>query len=301
MGKADPATEIYEMAQQDMKAELEKMTREIKAAREESYALGILKKIQYDNTHNEFLEYAVLYNVKRAKAYKKGGMTWKQFCESLGKSVRRVDEILSDIRPLAEKFSADFADLAGIEFSKIRYLGRSISADSAEITENGIRVDGDETIPITPEHKDDIEAYIDSLKKSEAETRKAQKEQVKAKERAIQTLYKTIADRDRELKRYTRAAPRGDSDAEKAQLKGIRELKGQFEVFLKGMGADVNLYLYNASERVKAAYAALIVYAMKGCESIRDDAYEDFGISIFPQMADLEAPAWLQDDSGADE
>ncbi len=301
-GEVDPATEIYEVAQQDMKAELEKMNQELAAAKEESFALGILKKIQYDNAHNEFLEYAVLHNIKQAKSYKKGGMTWKQFCDALGKSVRRVDEILSDIRPLTEKFSADFADLSGIKFSKIRYLGRSISADSAEITEKGIQVD-DDIIPLTPEHKDDIEAYIDSLKKAESETRQEKEEQVKAKDRVIKALHTTIKDNENELKRYTRDVKPGEiSEVEKDQLKGIRDLKGQFEVFLKGMGVDVNMFLYNASEKVKAEYSSLIVYAMKGCESIRDTAHEDFGISIFPQgMADLEAAEWMQDESGADE
>ena len=70
-GNVDPAAEIYEVAQKDMKVELEKMKQELEAAREESFALGILKKIAYDNAHNEFLEYAVLNNVKQLKTIQK--------------------------------------------------------------------------------------------------------------------------------------------------------------------------------------------------------------------------------------
>lgn len=135
---------------------------ELDIIREESKALGVLQKINYDNSHNEFLEYAVLYNVKESKKYKTGGLTWKEFCESLGKSVRTVDSVLQDITPLIERFSASFADLSGLNFSKIRSLGRSISADSAEIENESIIIN-DKAISLNPDNKDEIESAIDSL------------------------------------------------------------------------------------------------------------------------------------------
>jgi hypothetical protein len=280
--EVDPATEIYEVAQQEMKAELAKMKHQIEAAKEESFAMGIIKKIEYDNTHNEVLKYSVLHRIKQAKAYKASGMTWKQFCEALGLSVRRVDEVLDDIRPLIEKFSADFADLAGVKFSKIRYLGRSISAESAEIDQAGIVIDG-ETIPISAEYQDDIEAYIDSLKTSESKTRAEKIEEVKAKDRVIKSLHQTIATQDNDLTRYTNQAKPGElSDVEKDQLKGIEALKGQFDVFGKGMDIDVNLYLYNASDKVKAEYFANLMYARQMIESIWDNAVQEIGISALP-------------------
>ncbi len=278
----DPAAEIYEVAQQEMKMELTKMKDQIEAAKEESFAMGILKKIEYDNAHNEFLEHAVLHNIKQAKEYKNRGMTWKQFCEALGKSVRSVDAILNDITPLVEKFSASFADLSGINFSKIRYLGRSISANSAEIDQNGIIIDG-ETIPISAEYKDDIEAYIDSLKTSEKQTRKETSEEVKAKNRVIKSLHQTIATQDKDLTRYTNQAKPGElSDAEKDQLKGLKDLKGQFDVFGKGMDIDVNIYLYNASDKVKAEYFANLMYARQMIEAVWDNAVQEIGISALP-------------------
>jgi hypothetical protein len=280
--EVDPAAEIYEVAQQEMKAELAKMRDQIEAAREESFAMGVIKKIEYDNTHNEVLKYSVLYRIKQAKGYKTSGMTWKQFCEALGLSVRRVDEVLDDIRPLIEKFSADFADLSGVKFSKIRYLGRSISADSAEIDQNGIVIDG-ETIPISAEYKDDIEAYIDSLKTSEKQTRKETGEEIKAKNRVIKSLHQTIANQDNDLTRYTNQAKPGElSDVEKDQLKGIKDLKGQFDVFNKGMDIDVNLYLYGASEKVKAEYFSSLMYARQMIEAVWNNTVQEIGIAALP-------------------
>jgi hypothetical protein len=40
----DPATEIYDVAQREMKVELEKMANDMEAAKEESFAMGVIKK-----------------------------------------------------------------------------------------------------------------------------------------------------------------------------------------------------------------------------------------------------------------
>lgn len=279
----DPASEIYEVAQQDMKVELERMREGIEAAKEESFALGVLKKIQYDNAHNEFLEHAVLSNIKQAKEYKKGGMTWKQFCEALGKSVRTVDAALADISPLVENFSASFADLSGIKFSKIRYLGRSVSADSAEITKNGIKVNDDDVIPLHPDHKDEIEAYIDSLKAAEAEARENAKEDLKAKERVIKSLHQTISKQEKDLARYGQAAAPGElSAAEKDQIKILRDMRGQFEVFAGAMDLSVNPYLYDAPEKVRAEYFSNIIHARQIIEGLWEYAGGELGFPALP-------------------
>ena len=284
MGKKaiDPATEIYEVAQQEMKAEIEKMRAELAAAREESFAMGVLKKIEYDKAHNEFLEHAVLYNIKKAKEYKKNGLTWKEFCDALGKSVRRVDEVLTDIGPLVEKFSADFADLSGIKFSKIRYLGRSISADSAEISAEGIVV-GDDIIHLIPENKDDIEAYIDSLKQAEKKALEEKKEEVKAKDRVIKALHQTISGQEKDLARYVRTAgPNEVPEAEKDQIKGFLDLKGQFDIFAGAMDLTVNFYLYNASEKVRAEYFSNLVYARQRIEQLWENSGRELGFPVMP-------------------
>lgn len=292
----DPAAQIYDVAQKDMKVELEKMQQDLAAAREESFALGILKKIAYDNAHNQFLEYAVLDHVKQLKLYKKGGMTWKQFCEAIGKPVRRVDEVLGDIRPLIEKFSAEFADLSGIKFSKIRYLGRSISGDCAEITEKGLVVGEDEVIPIDPDHKEDIEAYIDSLKQSETAARKEIEAQKEAHERVTKHLHATINTLEKDITAFKKKDPDGVTGAEKEQLKGIAGLKAQFDLFARAMAPEVNGYLKGASAAVKSEYGSVIAYGSKVLELLRDRAFDELDISIYP-AGDLggqwQQPEWV--------
>ncbi|WP_155324410.1 hypothetical protein [Desulfosarcina ovata] len=169
--QVEAANEIYKVARENADAELTKLRGEIDAIRSESQALGAIKKINYDLKHNEMLKYVILYHVKSEKEYRKGGMTWSEFCEAIGEQVRGVDKILTDLRPIVNEFSALCSDFIRVPFSKIRYLGRSVSEQKAEI-DDGHLIIGDDRIPLTPENKDDIEAAIDALKESHQEEKK---------------------------------------------------------------------------------------------------------------------------------
>ena len=167
---------MYEIGQERANLELEKLKSEIDAIREESESLGILKKIKYDMAHNEMLKYTVLYQIKEKKEHLKGGMTWKEFCESIGEPDRTVDRILKEIKPIVEAFSANLANLIGMPLSKIRYLGSSVSANLADFDGESIIYEG-RKIPITPENKEDIEALIEALK----ETHQKEKTELQSK------------------------------------------------------------------------------------------------------------------------
>ncbi len=280
----DPAEEIYEIARKDAGEDLKRMENKIDALKDESFSLGVLKKIQYDNANNRLLEHAVLFKVKKEKEYKKGGMTWMQFCETLGLNVRSVDRALKDIRPLVENFSDKMTDLAGINFNKIRYLGRSTSANVSKISQKGIEID-DRIIPISEEYRDEIEAYIDDLKAAETKIRSEKKEQIKAKERVIQNLHKTIENQAHDLARYGKRTEGAQLSAlEKDQLKILGEFRNQFNVFATAMAPEANPYLVQASSRIRTEYGTIISYAVKMLESLRDEAHEELGISIFPEL-----------------
>ena len=168
MGKAEviAANEIYEVAQRRAKAELEKIKNETDSRVGEARATGILQKIAYDEAHNKMIKYATLYQIKQSKSYKKGGMTWEEFCSSIGESRRTVDEIIEEIKPVYDEFSAKLADLINMPFNKIRYLGRAKLAESANF-ENGCLIFDGQKIQISPENMDEIEAAIDAMKESQ--------------------------------------------------------------------------------------------------------------------------------------
>lgn len=278
----DPATEIYEVAQKDMQRKMDKAERLADAGKIESYADGALDAFGYMRSSNEIQEYAILHRVKQEKEYKKEGLTWKQFCDRRGLNVRNVDRALDDMRPLFKEFSDKCLILSGLSFNKIRYLGRSKSDNLSEITENGIQVSDDMVIPLDADHKDDIEAYINTLKRAEKETKEEGNKDLAAKQRVIKTLHETISGQEDKLSKFERSTPGEESTLDKEQMKGLNELKGQFELFSVGMGLGVNLYLYKASDKVKAEYFANITYARQMIERLWGDAGNDLGWPTLP-------------------
>ncbi|MFH1157082.1 MAG: hypothetical protein V1793_25070 [Pseudomonadota bacterium] len=166
--------DAVEITEKESNLKLQKMENEIDGVRKESFALGVLQKINYDNAHNELIKYATLYQIKQKKEYKDNGMTWEQFCEATGETVRNVDRILKDIEPLYDKFSDKLVNLLEVPFNKIKYLGKSISDNLSKI-EDGVLVIDNTKIPLTPDNKEEIEAAIDTL----IETHKQEKQALK--------------------------------------------------------------------------------------------------------------------------
>jgi hypothetical protein len=199
LGKADvdASKMIYDTAREDADLEILKMKSEIEDIREESKALGVLQKINYDSAHNDLLKYATLYQVRETKEYRKGGMTWEQFCEKIGESKRTVNDKLKDIRPLVENFQASLAHFSKVPFNKIRYLGRSVQADSAQIDGDTLLIDGVK-ISLAADNKEEITTAIDTL----IETHKEEK----------QTLQKSLEKQKKKL-----------DDNVKEETKGLAE------------------------------------------------------------------------------
>lgn len=185
------ANEIYNAGAAVAEAEKKRLMGELPAIREESEAIGALKKIGCDNAYNETLKYMILYRIKQSKDYQKGGLTWVEFCDAIGEPQRTVDRIIEEMKPVYEKFSGNLADLSGYGFNKIRHLGKALSGNLAEIQDGVIVFDG-EKIPLTPEYKDEIEAILDQLKDGLKEREDEAKAQKKASDRLQAETHKEI-------------------------------------------------------------------------------------------------------------
>lgn len=166
--------EAHALAVREADVKMKQAENTLDAVKKEAFALGVLQKINYDNAHNELVKYVMMYQIRQEKEYKAGGMTWDQFCEASGEQRRSVDNKLKDIRPFVEGFSEKFSGLLKVPFSKIRYLGRSLSENFSGI-KNGALVIDNNTIPLAPENQEEIEAAIDTL----IETHKNEKKTLK--------------------------------------------------------------------------------------------------------------------------
>ncbi|NLT22574.1 MAG: hypothetical protein GXX82_05965 [Syntrophorhabdus sp.] len=261
--QVEASKEIYRIAREEADIEITKLRAEMEARGNQREAMGILKKIRHDRAHNDLIEAVVLYRVKENKGYKDGGLTWAQFCESVGYEVRTADNIINDLRPLFNSFSANVSDFLGISFNKIRYLGKAISADFAEISDGALVIEG-EKIPLTPEHKDEIEAAIDKLQ----EDLKKQKEdfaaQKKAHERVQADTHKTLTKLEKELARHKGFLEDRDlNDEDAAFVKKVSLLKTAFDGYLLTLDPENIEELQIGKEpsvRMRAEYLTALSY-----------------------------------------
>lgn len=272
------ANEIYKVAREHADEEMAKLKEEIEGIRIESQAMGILKKIEYDQAHNELLKTVALLKLRESKEYKKGGLTWEQFCtEVLGEPKRTIDERIADVRPLLDDFGRIFAQIAGMPFSKIRLLGRSIGRESAQIEDGTLLIDG-EKIPLTPEHKDEIEAAIDALRDSHKKEVEEKDADIRAKNRVITGKEKKIQDLSRDLAKLEGKAERaGYLPGEEAFLAKMSTALLTIDGFLMDFDPEKNPLPEDATPRMKASYMETLGYFKRVTDAAFDTASDLYG------------------------
>lgn len=213
----EAAQEVYELAQADAKRQMEELRDQMEAVRQESYVMGAVKAFDANIAQNEFLKIMALYRIKQAKDYKAGGMTWAQFCDAVGVAQRSADRMIEEARPLFESFSANVAEIAGMPFNQIRMLGKAVSANLAEI-ENNCLVYGDESIPLTPDHVDDIQALIERIGEEAKAAKHDAEASIRAKDKVLKSKEDVIKKQEKDLARFEREVKARGLTPEEASL-----------------------------------------------------------------------------------
>ena len=290
--QVEASKEIYRIAREEADIEITKLRSEIEAKGNQREAMGILKKIQHDRAYNDLIEAVVLYRVKENKAYREGGLTWAEFCEATGFEVRTADRIIDDIRPLFTTFSDILSNFLGIGFNKIRYLGKSISDNLSEIDDGALVIEG-EKIPLTPEHKDEIEAAIDKLQEEVKKQKEDSAAQKKAFERVQADTHKAMTKLEKELARHKGFFDDKDlSDEEAAFVKKVALLKKAFDGYLLTLDPENIEELQikrDPSVRMRAEYITALSYMKMQILKMYDIAEGMFGDCI---MIPEKAPAF---------
>jgi hypothetical protein len=292
MGKAEAKAveEVYNLARQQADAEMAKLRGEIDAVREESLALGVLQKIEYDLAHNQMLKYVVLHRIKQAKEYRKGGMTWDQFCEALGDERRNVDRILTDIGPIISTVSDKMSVFTGMDFSKIRLLGRSISDKMSEITEDGMLVIAGERIPLTPDYRDDLQAALEQVIETNAKILADKDATIRAKDKVLKDKQTLIERQAKDLAKLEDAAFKaGMTPIEEAFIKRMENLRVSFDGYMLKVDPErCELGKADAENtpRMVAAYLTTLDYMRKQLLAAFDTAQDMYGsLTMSPEEA----------------
>lgn len=270
--------EVYNAAREHSDSEMAKLREEIEGREAEHFLLGTLAKIDYDNTHDRLLKYALLYQYKQKKEYLKGGKSWEEFLQSIGEDRRNVDRIFNDLRPIYDEFQYKLSGLAGITFNKIRYLGKSITGQMSGIEEGVLVFDG-ERIPVTQEHTEEIEAAIDAMKDAHRKDLREKDTTIKAKERILEEKERVITNLEH------------DATKLKDDIKELKWAEGEKD-FLSQLGrlqTVIGTSLFrldpetvfsesmNPTPRMRAAYVETVAFLRRWATAYDDTAKDLYG------------------------
>jgi len=190
---------------------------------------GKIKATNFFKTQTEFFNLLMLKKVKDTKEYRtRFGMTWEQFCEHVGLKRRTVDLHLEDLEPFRQDFLATFCQFSGVELSKIKYLGMAVSGNVAEIQENAIIYNG-ETIPLDPEHRDEIHALLERLEETSKQQIEEKDAEIRAKHRLLKSKEDLVNKMEREIKRLEKTVemePLSEEEQEVVEI--LRKIQADF-------------------------------------------------------------------------
>ena len=275
MGDAEinAANEIYEAARKSADIEITEMKKKMDGVRDESKTLGILQKIAYDDAHNKLFKYATLYQIKKSKSYKKGGMSWEDFCPMVtGESHRNINRILEDMRPVYDEFQDKLSCLLGLSFSKIRYLGRANGTSLSRFKDGCLIFDGEE-IPLNPENREELEAAIDAMKDAHKKEVEDSKLATKVKERMVAEKNRTIEKQEKELSKFTKEIE--NRDYKPGEKEFIKQMDAQKHVitgvFLK---LDPERMSEDTTSLMTAKYIEVLAYIKRMAQAHYDAALE---------------------------
>ncbi|MFB3926393.1 MAG: hypothetical protein ACE14T_10105 [Syntrophales bacterium] len=289
--------EAYKKARIDVEDEINKIRLEMAAKMPQYEAIGFLRKVRFDKAFNDLTEAVVLYRVKENKSYKDGGFTWEEFCATAGYDRRRADEIVADIRPIFDRFSAESATSLGLGLNKIRYLGKAVSGGNASFEGDDLLILG-ERIPFDAEHKDDIEAAIDNLQEENRTIKEEIAAQKKAFERVQADTHKTVTKLEKELNRFKKIAEGRDLKPEEEAFQNQMGLiRSGFDGYMLKVEPE---YIKSLQEEEKtpmtarmiADYLSTLDYMRKQILAAFDTAMDIFGnAAIAPEEFDWTPPA----------
>jgi len=268
--EADMLVQNYSEAaesQEAMKKDMEKSAEQVQREKEEAIAniyemAGKIKATHFFKEQAGFFDLLLLKQVKDSKEYRtRLGLTWEAFCDSIGVKRRTIDEHLEDLQPFRLDFLAAFRQFSGVDLSKIKYLGMAINEKMAEVAENAITYNG-ETIPLDAEHRDDIQALLETLEESHKKQIEDKDATLAAKDRLLKAKEELVNKMERELKRLEKTVPKSElTEEEQDAVNLLAQVQSDFIAGLSDIKKKIDPR--SAPEIALRQYYYLLIYVSK--------------------------------------
>ncbi|PKN71224.1 MAG: hypothetical protein CVU54_02040 [Deltaproteobacteria bacterium HGW-Deltaproteobacteria-12] len=270
-----------------MKRDLEKSAEQIQKDKEAAIAnvyemAGKIKATNFFKSQAEFFNLVMLKKVKDSKEYRERfGITWEQFCEHVGINRRTMDRALEDIAPFRQEFLDTLSNYSGVTFNKIKYLGMAVDEKLVNLSENAITYNG-ETIPLDVEHKDEIQALLETLEENHKREKEEADTTIRTKDRLLKAKEDTINKMERELKRLEKITPKSELTEEEQDAVNLL-LQAQKDFLSTISDIKKKIEPHKAPEIALRQYYYLLIFMQKITSEERlflQDAYA--GAEVVP-------------------
>ena len=219
-----------------------------------------------------------LREMKEAKIYRDLPSigSWDNFCKYLGKDRRTVDEDLQNLGAFGEHFLETCRQLS-LGYRDLRKL-RQLSHDGAVVIDAEAVVIGDERIPLTPDHKDDLQAALEKLIETKDQLIEEKIATIRANEKVIASKQDLIRRQEKDLARYEKeAAAKGLTPAEDAFIQKCDNARLTIDGFLNQFDPNINPLPADATPRMKATLMHTLAWFKRCIIASFDTANDIYG------------------------
>ncbi len=220
-----------------------------------------------------------LKDVKDQKIYKDlpNTGTWQNFCDYIGLSRQKIDEDLLNLRTFGEAFLADVSSFR-VGYRELRKL-RQISSDGNIIVDAEFVTIGEEKIPLSPDHTEDLQAAIENLLENKTREAEEARKAANVKERQLRSKEGQLRKAEKRLATLEgKAEERGYTAAEEAYIKKVEAARVTIDGFMMDFDPDLDgVVPEDATARMKAAYMTTLGYLRRVITAMFDTASDIYG------------------------
>ncbi len=283
-----------EMAAEQLKVDEQRQREKMIAQCHEM--IGQIRAVKMMSKFGDVASLVWAQDVKNLKLYLDlpGLGTWEKFCDYIGISRRKMDEDLQNLSIFGEDFMATVAGLS-VGYKDLRKL-RQISHDGDIVIDAECVTIGEEQIPLSSEHTEDLQAAIENLLESK-------NREIEDQAATIRASQKVMADKEKVLNRQAKTIARLEGKAEVKGLSAEEETICQkldnsrtiIDGFLMEFDPEKNPLPEKATVRMRAKLMHTLDYFKRVVDATYDTAADIYGD---PEIDDDWVPPHLRRTEG---
>lgn len=225
-----------------------------------------------------------LQQVKESKIYRDlpGLGTWENFCKYIGLSRQKVDLDLQNLATFGEEFLLTVSGLS-VGYRDLRKLRQLTNCGEVVIDAESVVIGG-EQIPLTPDHKEDLQAAIERVIEEKDAVLAVAQTELRIKNKEMESQRDLIRKQERSLSKLEKdAASKGITASEDAFLTRLNSSRTVFDGNMLQVDPlrmeDLREEADPPTPRMIAAYLSELGYRRSQLNAAFDTAYEMFAIT----------------------